>query len=92
MNQTEIRLDNDGVEMDDDLDTEDYVAAHAQRAREVAIRLIRKEYYAVSDGLFGLSEISAILCEDETLRKDIYMLMEKLDDVENHLTNNYKWD
>ena len=60
--------------------------------KEVAIRLIRKEYYAVSDGLFGLSEISAILCEDETLRKDIYMLMKKLNDVEKHLTNNYKWD
>ena len=92
MTETKIRLDYDGDELDDDLDAEDVLAAVTQRNREEAIQSIRKEYYTVSDGLFGLSEISAVLYEDETLRKDIYMLMAKLDDVYAHLNSNYKWD
>jgi hypothetical protein len=92
MERAGVRLDYDGDGLDDDLDAEDVLAAVTQRNRENAIRRLRKEYYAVSDGLFGLSEISATLYEDETLRRDIYMLMQKLDDVEKHLTETYKWD
>ena len=92
MTEPKIRLDYDGDELDADLDAEDVLAAVTQRNREEAIQRIRKEYYAVSDGLFGLSDISAVLYEDETLRKDIYMLMTKLDDVYDHLNKTYRWD
>jgi hypothetical protein len=52
---------------------------------------LRKHYYETSDALFALSANAAEL-EDDQFRRDVYMLMQKLDDVHDHLTKNYTWD
>jgi hypothetical protein len=92
MTETKVRLDYDGVELDADLDAEDALEATKQRNRDAAIHGIRNEYYTLSDSLYGLIEISAVLDEDKALRKKIDMLMSKLDDLYAHLNKTYKWD
>ena len=71
--------------------TQERVGGKQLSLHEEGVYMLRKGYYDVSDGLHGLSEASAIL-NDEKLRKDIYMIMEKIDDVHEHLNNKYKWD
>lgn len=92
MTNSKIRLDYDGDELDADLDAEDVLVAVTQRARDEAIHGIRREYYSISDSLYGLTDISAVLNEDKTLRQSIDMLMSKLDDLHDHLSKTYKWD
>ena len=54
---------------------------------------IRKSFYAYSDGVHGLGELTKKFPKDRVLAKIVSELMKLLDKVESHLDNNYKgWD
>mgnify|MGYP001158327398 CR=1 FL=1 len=52
---------------------------------------LRNTVYGVSDNLLELSDCAKDL-NDEYLRNDVYMLMQKFDEVYDHLTKHYNWD
>ena len=52
---------------------------------------LRQAVYGVSDNLFELSGCATDL-KDEHLKNDVYMLMQKFDEVYDHLTKHYNWD
>lgn len=52
---------------------------------------VRKEFYSASDGVMQLHEVSKKLSDLE-LQKMTKELLEKLNQIQDHLSGEYNWD
>jgi ACT domain-containing protein len=54
---------------------------------------LRKSFYAYSDGVYGLEDMTERFPKDKTLAKIVGEFKKLLDKVESHLNDNHKgWD
>ena len=84
--------DNDGVVLDQDLDTEDVEAAIAQRAEEqLNSGKVREAYYNSYAYLRDLQEF-ALDARDMDLKEHIKRALSSLDNFGRTLDIGYKWD
>ena len=92
-NMTHNTQDHDGTDLDQDLDAEDVSAATMQRAEEthVSSGKVRDAYYNTYCYLRDLQD-AALDLKDRPLRKHATMMLDKLDDIHEHLEANYQWD
>lgn len=85
-------IDNDGVVLDQDLDTEDVEAAIAQRAEEqLNSGKVREAYYNSYAYLRDLQEF-ALDARDMDLKEHIKRALSGLDNFGKTLDIGYKWD
>lgn len=92
-NQDMIKLtDNDGLDLDQDLDAKDVEAAIAQRAEEqLRGGKVREAYYNSYAYLRDLQEF-ALDSRDAELKDNIKMALSYLDLFHQTLEAGYKWD
>ena len=86
------QLDNDGTNLDEDLDIEDVEAAIAQRAEEqLRSGKVREAYYNSYAYLRDLQEF-ALDIRDIDLKEHIKRALSSLDNFGRTLDVGYKWD